>query len=226
MKNRYNYEQLIDTIMSNLLIALCVLMPVALYGLLFYLMLPKYSVLAKHAPLFYVMGLVTVGLIRFFISMFPMLGMPIADDIWGLLIQQYLQVAFIEELFKLIMFAFALRYYPNAGTAALMFMYLSIGAGFAVLENFQYVAFVGSDILFGRQLSATLVHLATGAVGGYFYGKNKWFGLAIAVGLHGSYNFIGMATGSIYGLASGVALCLLSAGACLWSLYNKKTPRP
>lgn len=71
---------------------------------------------------------------------------------------------------------------------------LFVGLGFALIENFQYLyIWYGryGNIPFDSRIKATILHITTGLLMGYFISKKKgWLGLLLAILLHSLFNFL------------------------------------
>lgn len=64
---------------------------------------------------------------------------------------------------------------------------LFVGFGFAVFENLTYIYNQGA-VTYNR-IPATILHITTGVIMGYFISKKKsWIGLILAIILHGAFN--------------------------------------
>jgi len=65
---------------------------------------------------------------------------------------------------------------------------LFVGLGFAMLENFTYL--YNSNVSFDNRIRATILHMATGTIMGFFISRKKgWLGLLLAITLHCLFNF-------------------------------------
>lgn len=69
----------------------------------------------------------------------------------------------------------------------------AVGLGFALIESFTYIYSYFTQygsILFTYRIGATLLHIATGGLMGFFVSKRKgWLGLLLAIMLHSLFNF-------------------------------------
>jgi RsiW-degrading membrane proteinase PrsW (M82 family) len=70
---------------------------------------------------------------------------------------------------------------------------LFVGLGFALIENLQYL-FIWynqyGNVPFDSRIKATILHIATGVILGFFVSKKKgWLGLLLAITLHAIFNF-------------------------------------
>ncbi len=127
----------------------------------------------------------------------------------SLILQIFLAVALVEEIVKYLPIHFYVLNDPEFDEPidAMIYMIIS-GLGFAAIENILFLfkcylareSFVPTLItLFGRFISATLLHALTSANIGYFLAisilkkKNRFFffvlGVLISTLLHGIYNF-------------------------------------
>jgi RsiW-degrading membrane proteinase PrsW (M82 family) len=70
---------------------------------------------------------------------------------------------------------------------------LFVGLGFAMIENFKYLYIFYNEygyIAFDIRIKATILHITTGIILGYFVSKKKgWLGLLLAILLHSLFNF-------------------------------------
>ena len=117
-----------------------------------------------------------------------------------LLIYVFIVVAFSEELVKIVM----LMAYPyprpffNEPMDGIVYS-MMVGMGFAVIENLIYAYNYGIDTVLVRAFTAVPAHAIFAVFMGYFVGlakfhpTNKWkligFGFALAVFIHGLYDF-------------------------------------
>ena len=147
---------------------------------------------------------------------------------------------FIEESLKMIcilLLVYSLKKFDERTDG--VFYTVTVGMGFAAIENLTYVSSFGSQgyglqVAFMRALSAVPMHAIFGAIMGYFIGKAKfseggikiplflagWFG---AVLMHGTYNSTLFA--AFFAKKMGLALVpilLLIGGITIAILLMKK----
>ncbi len=140
-------------------------------------------------------------------------------------IHAFLLVALIEEFSKFIFVRWLLYANKNFNEPFDGFVYaVSVGLGFASLENILYVMGSANGIATGvlRMFTAVPAHATFAVLMGYFMGLAKcekgkahyvWYGLGAATLFHGAYDYFwfisylpGLWTGAIFSLAIGVFL--------------------
>lgn len=146
-------------------------------------------------------------------------------NISGQAIHAFLLVALIEEFSKFIFVRWVL--YPNKNFNepfdGIVYA-VSVGLGFASLENILYVMGSANGIATGvlRMFTAVPAHATFAVLMGYFMGLAKcekgkahyvWYGLGAATLFHGAYDYFwfisylpGLWTGAIFSLAIGIFL--------------------
>lgn len=128
------------------------------------------------------------------------LGLDSTAHFGYLLFYVFIVVAFSEELVKMVMLL--LYPYPqpffNEPMDGIVYT-IMIGMGFAVVENLIYAYNYGIETVMIRSFTAVPAHAIFAVFMGYFVGlskfhpDSKWkligFGLLLAVGIHGLYDF-------------------------------------
>ncbi|MEM1123346.1 MAG: PrsW family glutamic-type intramembrane protease, partial [Bacteroidota bacterium] len=156
----------------------------------------------KYQPLLLTFGL---GML----SALPALGMQILasklgldplENIWFLLLDVFIIVAFTEELVKIVM----LLVYPygrpffNEPMDGIVYAIMT-GMGFAAVENVMYAYNFGIETVMVRAFTAVPAHAIFAVFMGYFLGLAKFHpaskrrliagGFGLAVFIHGLYDF-------------------------------------
>lgn len=180
---------------TNILPFIGTFAPAAFYALIIYVLLPKKSIPILDAPLFFIAGICAVLSIRVLYFVLPFLCTPFIDSNIGFILQNFCQVALFEEIAKMIMFILALRYFNPITPQSTIFMYMSLGCGFAAAENFSYMLIFGPAVLIVRTVTAVLLHMSAGILAGRMWLNNKPYALLLPVILHGTYNTLIVSTG-------------------------------
>lgn len=187
---------------NNILPFMLTFMPALVYTGIIFLSFSK-TISLKISFLYFLMGSLGVTAVSAFHWIFPEWKHPLVDDfVYTIWILAFLQVALLEESFKLLFFRFTEMYrrrLPNK--LSVMFYSMSVSAGFGVVENMLYAWRFGHQVLWPRATSTIVLHMIAGLMMGYFISlgmldKNKWkrwmysgIGLASAVFIHGLYDF-------------------------------------
>lgn len=211
-----NYNNLYELILS-VLVAL-------IYAMVVYVTSPVRTVKFKTGILYMLVGMLSVGILHIFYKVFPFWNSKVVmDNIFftSTFVLCFIQIAFAEELSKLVSFKINdlifnkdRSLHPNA-----FVFYAGMNAlGFAIVENMQYLGMFGVSVLEIRAVTATVLHLLTGIVLGYFMALGrvsrvrtrsvlerflkskpilkKWIytlvGFLSAMFLHGIYNYNAM----------------------------------
>lgn len=157
--------------------------PTLLYSLLVWLSMPAGSVKLKISSLYFFMGILSVFVVQKVHYIFPFWTVLLGSNMaMAVLIRAFFQVAFLEESSKFILFkitdSYRYRHWLEHPSAT-MFYGMSIGAGFAVAENFDYADIFGTTheaayfVLTIRMFSSVLAHMTCGLIMGYFVGRGK-----------------------------------------------------
>lgn len=140
-------------------------------------------------------------------------------------------VGVIEETCKFVPLALFIykRHYFNEHTDGVIY-FAMVGLGFGLPENILYTLQFGAKVGLGRIILTPFFHAATTGMVGYFLAKSKVshmplkktaFALAVAMILHGLYDFGLVSGNSFYTLISiGITLSLSVA---LFMLYVRAT---
>lgn len=115
------------------------------------------------------------------------------DVIWQLYFN-FIVLAFVEEAAKFMLFRKTLKKYEHSWFTAMSLMVIT-AIGFEVLESIVYAVGASPMVMIVR--GATSMHVAFGAITGYFYGKALYtgkkgyaaLGFCISWLLHGFYDF-------------------------------------
>ncbi len=126
----------------------------------------------------------------------------------GGLIEAYVVAAVTEETLKLTMVMLYIWRNPAFDEVMDGILYTAASSlGFAILENIEYVSMGGLATGIVRAFTAVPLHATASGIMGYFVGRAKFakgggtfvwllFGLATAVFIHGTYDWIAMSGGS------------------------------
>jgi len=200
---------------NNIVPFLGTFIPAAFYAAMLYSMMPRRSVNLTHLPLFFITGIVTTIFIKYVYFIFPVLRNllePVQDA--------FFLTAPLEETMKMIGFLMASRYYKPKNAHEFVFTYMSLGCGFAMAENFTYIAIHGPGVLVIRAFTALFLHMSAGILAGRMWSDgNKSLALILPILLHGSYN----ATVEIDLLSwMLVGVCITVGILCCRDLFGKK----
>ena len=169
-----------------------------------------------------VIALRYLGVVSFLSGIFPY-------DWMSQLFYIFILVAFVEEGLKFL--AIKIGAYHNKAYDEYLdgIIYgITAGLGLAVFENFMAIFLGGSEAIFFRFATSTLMHALVGGIMGYFMAISKFgrkkkgyfaYGLIVAVILHGGYNLVLKIPGTI-GLISFCAM-LIAMFTSLMFLINK-----
>ncbi len=160
------------------------------------------------------------------------------------LVNMFLAVALVEEVLKFLVVQLKVLNKPEFDEPVDAMIYMIIAAlGFAAGENILVLVSAGNQGLFGsgsrlieisllRFLGATFLHALSSGIVGFFLGlsfrdrkkrlKLVLFGLAIAVLLHGFYNFSIIKAGGDFKILIPFFLLLTSAVFVSWSFKKLK----
>lgn len=159
------------------------LLPALIYSFIIYFTVPYKTINFREALPFIFVGFLSVGLLKYFWFFCPSwnnLAINLVDNEEINPFKYYhayyfIQVAFIEELSKLIIFLLYARYrrntiQPKDHPIATMFFCGMISLGFSVIENIQYanMSISPMDTLWWRSITAVIGHMVFGFFMGYW----------------------------------------------------------
>ena len=157
----------------NLIGFLIIILPPLLYAWILYLSSPYKSLNVKNSTHFFIGGIFSIILLNFISFFFPYWNFYyFLDPFW----QSFWAVAPKEELSKFLMFLIIYKGMDSESkTHPITYMvYLGmVGLGFAFIENIQYVAKYGFEVLIIRNLGPVFVHMICGLLLGYWVGIRK-----------------------------------------------------
>lgn len=179
---------------NNVLVFLFALVPIVLYATLLHMMIPRTYVNLHRSRRYMISGLMSPFIIFLVYFIFPDWGKRIEGfGIYGLVFFTVIQVGFIEELCKYMVFKWVTSERissKNDLPIATMFYALMTSLGFALTENFSYLIsyneslsdnplFTETNIrnkLFTltatRSITAVVIHMICGVIIGYFISKS------------------------------------------------------
>jgi len=158
---------------NNMFSILMAVLPVLLYSLLVYYIVPQGFLSQRRARLYAVAGMLSPTLVFVFNYIFPHWSTPIAspDTINIIGCQTFIQIALVEEVAKFLTFWWVFNQRRSAlydlPIATIFYCMLS-SAGFALIENISYLMNFGDQVLFIRAVSAIVTHMICGVIMGYF----------------------------------------------------------
>lgn len=162
---------------NNLLVFALAGLPVLLYSLLVYWILPKKYISKRRARTYFVAGLLSPTLVHFTHFIFPNWGGPVGCDIINILVfQAFVQVALLEESTKYITYFWVSLHRRNEKfdlPIATIYYSIMSASGFAIVENIYYLMNYGDKVLFIRGITAIVLHMICGLFMGYFIAKSK-----------------------------------------------------
>ena len=160
--------------------ALMAFIPVIIYMLFLKLTLPWNSIGMKRSLTYFVTGFISIIMILIFFRIFPdwQTGVFPPFRIFGLrydtyLIMSFIQVALVEELFKFFAFRIGDSAIGESNPVSTMFYCGVSYLGFAFIENIQYAANFGTEILLTRSIFSMYLHFLCGCLAGYWVGLAK-----------------------------------------------------
>jgi RsiW-degrading membrane proteinase PrsW (M82 family) len=148
-----------------------VVLPPIIYALIIYLTSPHKSINLNRGLYFVAGGMFSVLLLPFIQVLFPGWGHLVFDPFQ----LHFFAVAPREELIKYMSFFFLTRSIKlnNVHPVSVMFYYGMIGLGFAMVENLQYLANYGKEVLLIRTFTSTIAHMLFGMFTGYWIAMGK-----------------------------------------------------
>tara|TARA_R100001443_G_scaffold94722_2_gene101239 strand:- start:1072 stop:1857 length:786 start_codon:yes stop_codon:yes gene_type:complete len=157
----------------NLVGLLVLAFPPLLYAWIIYVSSPYKSLSLKKSLSFVIGGLFSVVILDTLSFLTPYWnGLYICDPFW----QQFWVTAPKEEISKFLMFLIIYKGLSNKlikHPITCMFYMGMIGLGFALIENINYIARFGFEVLKYRTFGAVLVHMICGLLLGYWIGVSK-----------------------------------------------------
>lgn len=157
----------------NLIGFLILIFPPFLYAWILYLSAPYKSLTLKISFKFIVGGVFSVILLSFISFFFPYWNYYYLTDPF---IQSFWVVGPKEEISKFLIFLILCKgmnkeqlHHP----ITYMFYLGMVGLGFSLIENIQYVAKYGFEVLIYRNFGAVFVHMICGLLLGYWLGMSK-----------------------------------------------------
>jgi len=185
---------------NNLAFVVATIIPAAVYSLLVWTATPDRAVRLKIAMLYLIMGMAVAWTVSFFHWIFPQWDDALSGNVTvAAFLLAFFQVAVLEESSKFMAFRLADSYRSRhwfEHPSATMFYAMSVGAGFAIIENLTYVqaaqqtatymvqiglATSGEtmgriwELVLIRSTTSMLLHMMCGLIVGYFIAiyKNK-----------------------------------------------------
>tara|TARA_R100001509_G_C4864299_1_gene214516 strand:- start:731 stop:1519 length:789 start_codon:yes stop_codon:yes gene_type:complete len=157
----------------NLVGLLVLAFPPLLYAWIIYISSPYKSLSLKTSLSFVVGGLFSVVILDTLSFLTPYWNyIYVCDPFW----QQFWVTAPKEEISKFLMFLIMYKGLNDKSTKhpiTCMFYMGMIGLGFALIENINYIARYGFEVLKYRTFGAVLVHMICGLLLGYWIGMSK-----------------------------------------------------
>ncbi len=158
---------------NNVLSLLMAILPVCLYAFIVYIMVPKNYLSHRRSMRYFVTGAISPLFVVAFNYAFPIWGTPISslDPLKVFGYNALFQVGFVEEIAKFLTFWWVFSQRKSAINdlpVATIYYAMMSSAGFAIVENVQYLMVYGNGVLFVRAISAILMHLIVGIFMGYY----------------------------------------------------------
>jgi RsiW-degrading membrane proteinase PrsW (M82 family) len=157
----------------------------------------------------------------------PQLMAAVRDGNWiNYLVMTFLVVALIEEGLKTGFLLWLVGWNKQLNEPADGIIYgITLGLGFASLENFLWASVYGYGVAALRAIVTTLAHASFTGWMGYFIAKHKldagasgavlWWGFLLAWASHGLYDFLLFLQNPVSSFLAFVLIAVL-----LWSLYR------
>jgi len=168
--------------MDMLTLILLSILPALLYSFIIYATVP-YKIIDYKKSIYYIFGgFISVGLLFAFFNIFPIwnkLSILLFDikteALKFLHFKSFIQIAFIEELFKLISFLLMERYltYHKKSSyhpLSVMFYVGMVSVGFTIIENVLYglYSLYPNETVMYRAITAVIGHMVFGLFMGYW----------------------------------------------------------
>lgn len=169
-------------------IILLSLLPAIIYIMLLYGTLPYNKINLGTAFIHLIIGFLSVALLKLIWLVFPSVthfaSSMISESRDQLKYFHYLyfgQVAFMEEISKLIIFLIITLYRVKKKKVidhpiATMFYMGMVSLGFAVIENINYGQNYGESVLYWRAITSVIGHMVFGLFGGYWIALGRTSG--------------------------------------------------
>lgn len=162
---------------NNLIFALLAMLPVVLYSYLIFKLIPEKTVSSRRARKYFATGIISAPLTLLVYYMFPTLEIgPRFPTIMSYFIFIFLNVGLLEESMKLLTFGYVSSQRQSTRydlPIATMFYCMMSSAGFALLENVNFLMQKGSDVLQIRAFTAIVMHMVYGVIIGYFIARAR-----------------------------------------------------
>jgi len=161
------------------------LLPAIIYILIIYVTVPYKKINLSTGFMYLFIGFMSVGVLKWIWLAFPSTTtladnfVNYYDDPFKYFHYFYFgQVAFLEELSKLIIFLIVGLYRRKTSNMkdhpmATMFYMGMVSLGFAVIENIQYGQNYGDSVLYWRAITAVIGHMVFGLFMGYWIAMGK-----------------------------------------------------
>jgi len=156
---------------TNIGLFLGVILPPIIYALIIYLTSPHKSINLNRGMFFVAAGMFSVLMLPFIELLFPTWGNFVFDPFH----RHFFTVAPKEEIIKYLSFYLLTRSVKikNVHPTGIMFYYGMVGLGFAMIENLQYLANYGAEVLLVRTFTSTIAHMLFGMFAGYWVAMSK-----------------------------------------------------
>jgi len=161
---------------SNILELSMAILPVFLYSVLVYYMVPNKFLSQRRARRYLVTGMLSPTLVYVFNYILPKWSMQLTSGnpllVFGF--QSFIQIGLIEETAKFLTFWWVFsqrRSSIHDLPIATMYYCMMASGGFALIENISYLMNYGDGVLFARAISAILLHMICGMMMGYYIQK-------------------------------------------------------
>lgn len=155
----------------NILLILLTILPPLIYILIIYFTTPKGSISLKTGFLYFLFGILSTSFLKLFSSYVPdWYNINVGDYILWSFLLHFTRVALIEEGLKYLSFR-AISLFRNKrddSVLSIMFNCAMVGLGFGFFENIIYVNMYGEIVLYTRIFTATILHMITGLIMGYW----------------------------------------------------------
>lgn len=162
---------------NNIMAFLMAIMPVLIYSFLVYYVIPPTYVGNRRMRMYLVAGLLSPTIVYFFHFLFPYWDRPSEGTVvYATGYDAFIQIGLIEEVAKFITFSWVASQRRNERQdlpIATAYYAMMSSAGFALIENVQYLMSFGNQVLFLRGITAIVMHMMCGLIMGYFIAKSK-----------------------------------------------------
>jgi RsiW-degrading membrane proteinase PrsW (M82 family) len=161
---------------NNILLFMLAILPVFVYSFLIYTAVPSRLISLRRSRKYIVAGFISPMIVVAFHYMFPNFGeMSPFPTVADFALSAFIQVALIEEAAKYLTFEWTSSQRRSASfdlPVATMFYAMLSSAGFALMENVQYLMGLGQQVLAPRAITAVALHMMCGVIMGYFLAKS------------------------------------------------------